>query len=288
MPVQKCRNEPPATCPKEYKEALEEVLTLLFSGQRGGGDDNDDELEEENDMSDMGNSLRANSRSINSRRSNFSEATPKPGLFTKLRAFFRKMCYIPCDAASSALEEVLDKINALDQKEYNEAALAWVKRGLTVGGVGVLMYSNGELSSSKYVLTVLERLSDTISFGRILENTISTIKWTVKASGYSAKIIIGIALAKLCLDISLGLKKGVVKQLIAVPAVAAARIRTIAGPFREHIAIQTESEERALEDAVAGSANTGPVNNGANRPKNNSSNKTRKASVKRRASSRRR
>jgi len=267
MPVQKCRNEPPATCPKEYKEALEEVLTLLFSGQRGGGGDEDDddiELEEP----------RTNA--------------PKEGLFTKMKLFFRKMCYIPCDAASSALEEVLDKVNALDQKEYNAAALSWVKRGLTVGGVGVLMYSNGELSSSKYVLTVLERLSDTISFTRILENTISSIKWTVKASGYSAKIIIGIALAKLCLDISLGLKKGFVKKLIAIPeAMNASGVRMIAGPFREHIAIQTESEERALKDAVAGSANMGPVNNGANR-KNNSPNQTRKASVKRRASSRRR
>jgi hypothetical protein len=284
MPVQKCRIEPPATCPKEYKEALEEVLTLLFSAQHGGdGDDN-----EENAMSDMGNSHRANSRSINSRNSNFSKATPKPGLFTKLKAFFRKMCYIPCDAASSALEDVLDKINALDQKEYNEAALAWVKRGLTVGGVGVLMYSNGELSSSKYVLMVLERLSDTISFTRILENTISSIKWTVKASGYSAKIIIGIALAKLCLDISLGLKKGFVKKLIAIPeAMNASGVRMIAAPFREHIAIQTESEERALKDAVAVPANMGSRNNGANRA-TNSPNQTRKATVKRRASSRRR
>jgi hypothetical protein len=272
MPVQKCRNEPPATCPKEYKEALEEVLTLLFSGQRGGGGDEDDddiELEEP----------RTNA--------------PKEGLFTKMKLFFRKMCYIPCDAASSALEEVLDKVNALDQKEYNAAALSWVKRGLTVGGVGVLMYSNGELSASKYILAVLERLSDSISFSRILENTISSMKWTAKASGYSAKIIIGIAIAKLCVDISMELKKGVVKQLITIPgAVNARRIRTAAGPFREHIGIQTESEERALEDAVAGSANTGPtntgpVNNGANR-KNNSPNQTRKASVKRRSSSRRR
>jgi hypothetical protein len=150
------------------------------------------------------------------------------------------------------------------------------------------MYSNGELSASKYVLAVLERLSDTISFSRILENTISTIKWTAKASGYSAKIIIGIALAKLCLDISLELKKGVLKQLIAVPAVTARRIRTVAGPFREHIGIQTESEERALEDAVVGSANTGRANNATNARKNNSPNQTRKASVKRRASSRRR
>jgi len=270
MPVQKCRIEPPATCPKEYKEALDEVLTLLFSGQRGGGHEDEDEFELEE-----------------------PSTTPKGGLFTKLKVFFRKMCYIPCDAASSALEEVLDKINALDQKEYNEAALSWVKRGLTVGGVGVLMYSNGEFSATKYVLSVLEKLSDSISFSRILENTISSIKWTAKASGYSAKIIIGIAIAKLCLDISLGFKKGVVKQLITIPgAVNARRIRTTAGPFREHIAIQTESEERALEDAVAGSANAGPVNmgsgnNGANAPKNNSPRQTRKASA-RRASSRRR
>ena len=271
MPVEKCLTEPPATCPKEYKEAVDEVLTLLFSGQHGGGDDDEFEFKEP------------------------TTNAPKGGLFTKLKVFFRKMCYIPCDTASSALEDVLDKINALDQKEYNEAALAWVKRGLTVGGVGVLMYSNGELSASKYVLTVLERLSDTISFTRILENTISSIKWTVKASGYSAKIIIGIAVAKLCVDISMGLKKGVVRQLIAIPeAVNARRVRTIAGPFREHIAIQTDSEERALAVALTDSANTGHMNmgvgnNGANGPKNNSPNRsTRKASVKRRASSRRR
>jgi hypothetical protein len=153
-----------------------------------------------------------------------------------------------------------------------------------------LMYSNGELSPSKYVLSVLERLSDSISFTRILENTISSMKWTVKASGLSAKIIIGMAIAKLCVDISMELKKGVLKQLITIPgAVNARRIRTIAGPFREHIGIQTESEERALEDAVADAANTGPGNNGANRPKNNSPNRsTRKATVKRRSSSRRR
>jgi hypothetical protein len=271
MPVQKCRNEPPATCPKEYKEALDEVLTLLFSGQEGG----DGEDDEENAMSDMGNSPKS------------PKATPKESFFTKAMRVLGGSCYRPCKMATTKLEEVLDKIDALDQKEYNAAALSWVKRGLTVGGVGVLMYSNGELSASKYVLAVLERLSDTISFSRILENTISSIKWTVKASGYSAKIIIGIALAKLCLDISLELKKGVLKQLIAVPAVTARRIRTVAGPFREHIGIQTESEERALEDAVAGSANMGSGNNGANR-KNNSSNQTRKASVKRRASSRRR
>jgi hypothetical protein len=279
MPVQKCRDEPPATCPKEYKEALDEVLTLLFGGQNGGGDDDDDDYELEEPRTNA----------------------PKGGLFTKMKLFLRKMCFMPCDTASSALEDVLDKINALDQKEYNEAALAWVKRGLTVGGVGVLMYSNGELSASKYVLAVLERLSDSISFSRILENTISSIKWTAKASGYSAKIIIGIAVAKLCLDISLGLKKGVVKQLIAIPeAMNGRKVRTIAGPFREHIAIQTDSEERALAVALADSANTGHMNmgvgnNGANGPKNNGANRknnspkqTRKASVKRRASSRRR
>jgi hypothetical protein len=272
MPIQKCRDEPPATCPKEYKEALDEVLKLLFGGQNGGGDDDDDDYELEEPRTNA----------------------PKGGLFTKMKLFLRKMCFMPCDTASSALEEVLDKINALDQKEYNQAALAWVKRGLTVGGVGVLMYSNGELSASKYILTVLERLSDSISFSRILENTISSIKWTAKASGYSAKIIIAIAIAKLCLDISLGLKKGVVKQLIAIPeAMNGRKVRTIAGPFREHIAIQTDSEERALSVALADSANTGHMNmgvgnNGANRPKNNSPKQTRKASVKRRASSRRR
>ena len=279
MPVQKCRIEPPETCPKEYKEALDEVLTLLFSGQHGGGDDDEDEFEFEEPT-----------------------ATPKGGLFTKMKLFFRKMCYKPCDTATSMLEDVLDKVNALDEKEYNQAALAWVKRGLTAGGVGILMYSNGELSASKYVLTVLEKLSDTISFSRILENTILSIKWTAKATGYSAKIIIAIAIAKLCLDISLGLKKGVVKQLIAIPeAMNGRRVRTIAGPFREHIAIQTDSEERALAVALADSANTGHMNmgvgnnganrsknNGANVPKNNSPRQTRKASVKRRASSRRR
>ena len=270
MPVQKCRIEPPATCPKEYKEAVDEVLTLLFSGQHGGDGEDDDEYDIE----------------LEDPRTN----APKGGLFSKVKAFFRKLCYTPCDAASSALEEVLDKINALDQKEYNAAALSWLKGGLTFGGMGILMYSNGELSPSKYVLSVLERLSDSISFTRILENTISSMKWTVKASGLSAKIIIGMAIAKLCVDISMELKKGVLKQLITIPgAVNARRIRTIAGPFREHIGIQTESEERALEDAVADAANTGPGNNGANRPKNNSPNRsTRKATVKRRSSSRRR
>jgi hypothetical protein len=272
MPVQKCRNEPPATCPKEYKEALEEVLTLLFSGQHGG--DGDDE---ENDMSHRGNSPKS------------PNATPKETLLLKAMRVLGGSCFRPCKIATTKLEEVLDKIDALDQKEYNQAALSWLKGGLTAGGVGILMYSNGELSAPKYVLSVLERVSDSISFSRILENTMSSIRWTAEASGYSAKILIGFALAKLCVDISMELKKGVVKQLITIPgAVNARRIRTVAAPFHEHIGIQTESEERALKDAVAVPANTGRANNATNARKNNSPNQTRKASVKRRASSRRR
>jgi hypothetical protein len=307
--------EPPATCPKEYKETLDEVLTLLFGGQHGGDGDDDEFYFEEDRMSHRSRSSRAranppmdnfpmaNFPRDNPPMANSPKAAPK-SLFNKIRGFLGRACFLPCDVATTKLEEVLDKVNALDPKEYREEAATLLKRGLVMGGVGMMMYSNGELNVSKYVLTILEKLSDTIAFERILENTMGTLAWTSKASGYTARIVIGIAVAKLCLDISLGIKGMLAKQIISIPQLLDIRnLPMITKLFEDPLGIEGAREKRALQNAVR-SANAAVGNNapalnnapaGNNRPPNNEPNvpnppakKTRKASVKRRASSRRR
>ena len=318
MPVEKCRMEPPATCPKEYKETLDEVLTLLFGGQHGGDGDDDDYYFEE-DRSHRSRSSRANHPRPNYPRPNYHRAnypmanfpranSPKAApksLVSKIRGFLGRACFLPCDVATTKLEEVLDKVNALDPKEYREEAATLLKRGLVMGGVGMMMYSNGELNVSKYVLTILEKLSDTIAFERILENTMGTLAWTSKASGFTAKIVIGIAVAKLCLDFSLGIKGMLAKQIITIPQLLDIRnIPMITKLFEDPLGIKAAHEKRALQNAVrsvnaavgnnAPALNNGPAANNAP-PGNNAPNtphpvakRTRKASVKRRASSRRR
>jgi hypothetical protein len=305
--------EPPATCPKEYKETLDEVLTLLFGGQHGGDGDDEFEFENEMGMSHRSRSSRANFPRPNYPRANYPRAnypranSPKAApktLVSKIRGFLGRMCFLPCDVATTKLEEVLDKVNALDPKEYREEAATLLKRGLVMGGVGMMMYSNGELNVSKYVLTILEKLSDTIVFERILENTMGTLAWTSKASGYTARIVIAIAVAKLCLDFSLGVKGMLAKQIITIPQLLDIRnLPMITKLFEDPLGIEGAREKRALQNAVR-SANAAVGNNapalnnapaGNNRPPNNEPNvpnppakKTRKASVKRRASSRRR
>jgi hypothetical protein len=310
--------EPPATCPKEYKETLDEVLTLLFGGQHGGDGDDDDYYFEE-DRSHRSRSSRANHPRPNYPRPNYHRAnypmanfpranSPKAApksLVSKIRGFLGRACFLPCDVATTKLEEVLDKVNALDPKEYREEAATLLKRGLVMGGVGMMMYSNGELNVSKYVLTILEKLSDTIAFERILENTMGTLAWTSKASGFTAKIVIGIAVAKLCLDFSLGIKGMLAKQIITIPQLLDIRnIPMITKLFEDPLGIKAAHEKRALQNAVrsvnaavgnnAPALNNGPAANNAP-PGNNAPNtphpvakRTRKASVKRRASSRRR
>jgi hypothetical protein len=325
MPVEKCRLEPPATCPKKYKETLDEVLTLLFGGQHGGdGDDDDYYFEEDRSHRSrssrgnpprpnypranypMANYPRANFPRANFPRANFPRAnSPKAApksLVSKIRGFLGRACFLPCDVATTKLEEVLDKVNALDPKEYREEAATLLKRGLVMGGVGMMMYSNGELNVSKYVLTILEKLSDTIAFERILENTMGTLAWTSKASGYTARIVIGIAVAKLCLDFSLGIKGMLAKQIITIPQLLDIRnLPMITKLFEDPLGIKAAHEKRALQNAVrsanAAVGNNAPALNNAP-PANNAPNapnapipvakRTRKASVKRRASSRRR
>jgi len=321
--------EPPATCPKEYKETLDEVLTLLFGGQHGGDGDDEFEFENEMGMSHRSRSSRANFPRPNYHRANFPRPNyhranfPRPNyhranypranspkaapktLVSKIRGFLGRMCFLPCDVATTKLEEVLDKVNALDPKEYREEAATLLKRGLVMGGVGMMMYSNGELNVSKYVLTILEKLSDTIVFERILENTMGTLAWTSKASGYTARIVIGIAVAKLCLDFSLGIKGMLAKQIITIPQLLDIRnIPMITKLFEDPLGIKAAHEKRALQNAVrsvnAAVGNNAPAINNAPAPNNappgnNAPNapaptpkKTRKASVKRRSPSRKR
>ena len=314
MPVEKCRVEPPATCPKEYKETLDEVLTLLFGGQHGGDGDDDDYYFEE-DRSHRSRSSRANHPRPNYPRANYPmanfpranfpranslKAAPKT-LVSKIRGFLGRACFLPCDVATTKLEEVLDKVNALDPKEYREEAATLLKRGLVMGGVGMMMYSNGELNVSKYVLTILEKLSDTIAFERILENTMGTLAWTSKASGFTAKIVIGIAVAKLSLDFSLGIKGMLAKQIITIPKLLDIRnLPMITKLFEDPLGIKAAHEKRALQNAVrsvnAAVGNNAPALNNApapnNAPPGNNApaaphpvaKKTRKASVKRGAS----
>lgn len=129
------------------------------------------------------------------------------GLFGDIFGILRRACFAPCGRVHASIQNAVEKINGIPADEFDEMVVTRLKYVGTLGGMGMFIYGSGETAIAQYVLSILKSLADSISFQNILENTVSSMYWTGKASGYTAKIIVGIAVAKLAVDICLKVKK---------------------------------------------------------------------------------
>ena len=135
------------------------------------------------------------------------------GIAQDILDLFKRACSIPCRRVHTQVIDAIEKVKALPPQEFDDIVSRYFKKALGVGAVGLLMYGPQETGLAKLVLSVLERVAGTVSFERIIQNSIGSVMWTSQAVLPSAKIIVGIGLAKVIVNILIDIKREAVNEL---------------------------------------------------------------------------
>jgi len=175
------------------------------------------------------------------------------GLFGDIGNILKKACFAPCRRAHSYVKDAVEKIKGMSEDDFSESVNTRLGHVLTVGGMGIVLYGTGETAISRYVLSILKYLADSISFKRILENTVSSMYWTGEASGYTAKIIVGIALTKLAVDICLTLKKELLENQIKASEIVSEKGRSL---VKNVFSYYIDGAKGKIEEIMARAGNT--------------------------------
>lgn len=129
---------------------------------------------------------------------------------------FKRACSIPCRRAHTQVKDAIDKIKELPAEEYDAIVLDYFKKALGVGAAGLVMFGPQETKLASFVLSALKQLADTISFERIIHNAVGSVMWTGQAVLPSARIIVGVGLARVIIKIIFDIKARAAEKLITL------------------------------------------------------------------------